>query len=231
MTGTPVPYNMLNDNMVMTMFVLNIIGISYVFLMNGASILERLKCMFYYESKSTPYNDRTHITRICNVLMYGQTAFYTMVIVTKLLSESGVYSAANGTPGLFGIILLLFLAVLLFKYVSYNAVNNILFTKQQSQRWSEVYFFTLKLLGFVLAPAGMTILFAHDRFINFVKFYLLFALLIYSYTVFNNLRKIIFTQRRNYLDIFLYLCALEFLPMGIVWKFALQMSEFLTAKI
>ena len=39
MTGAPAPYSMVNDNTMMLLFILNIVGISYVFLMNGASIM------------------------------------------------------------------------------------------------------------------------------------------------------------------------------------------------
>ena len=72
MTNELAPYCMTNDDAVMMIFVMNIIGIAYALLMNGSGIVERLKCIFYYESKSTPYNSRTHITRICNILMYVQ---------------------------------------------------------------------------------------------------------------------------------------------------------------
>ena len=39
--------------------------------------------------------------------------------------------------------------------------------------------------------------------------------------------KIIFTKKRNCLDIFLYLCALEFLPFAMAWKFIEQLSDFI----
>lgn len=223
------PYCMINDNAIMMIFVLNIIGVSYVFVMNGTGILERLKCMFYYESKSTPFNNRTHITTVCNALLYAQTLFYATIISAEFIIRSG-YNVSGTILPLAGILALCFSVVLLFKRISYNIVNAILFSRQEVIEWRNAYFFTIKLLGFALAPAAIAILFLPGRFFNSVKIYLLFVLIAYVYMVFNSLIKIIFTQKRNYLDIFLYLCTLEFLPMGIVGRFILQMSEFLTIK-
>ena len=230
MTNDIAPYSMMNDNAIMMIFVMNIIGISYVFLMNGAGILERLKCMFYYESKSTPFNNRTHIKRICNILLYVQTLFYSTILASKFILEKGLYYNNETILPLTGTLTLLFISVLLFKLISYDTVNAVLFDKRKIQEWREFYFFTIKLLGFAFTPAVITVLFITEIPLSFVKIYLLLVLLTYVYTVFTGLIKIIFTQKRNYLDIFLYLCALEFLPIGIVWKLLLQVSGFLTIK-
>lgn len=230
MTQATAPYCMTNDNAIMMMFVMNIIGISYVFLMNGAGIIERLKCIFYYESKSTPFNNRTHITRICNILLYIQTLFYSTIIASKFILEMKLFHCETSILPLTGTFAILFILVMLFKLISYDAVNAILFDRQKIGEWREFYFFTIKLLGFAFTPAVIAILFVPEISFVFVKIYLLILLLAYVYTVLNGLNKIIFAKRHNYLDIFLYLCALEFLPMGIVWKSILQVSEFLTIK-
>ena len=230
MTQATAPYCMTNDNAIMMMFVMNIIGISYVFLMNGTGIIERLKCIFYYESKSTPFNNRTHITRICNILLYIQTLFYSTIIASKFILETELFHCETSILPLTGTFAILFILVLLFKLISYDAVNAILFDRQKIGEWREFYFFTIKLLGFAFTPAVIAILFVPEISFVFVKIYLLILLLAYVYTVLNGLNKIIFAKRHNYLDIFLYLCALEFLPMGIVWKSILQVSEFLIIK-
>ena len=53
MMNEPAPYCMTNDNAILLLLILNLVGISYVLLMNGANIFERAKCIFYYENKST----------------------------------------------------------------------------------------------------------------------------------------------------------------------------------
>ena len=231
MTGATAPYNMVNDNIIMLLFIMNIIGISYVFLMNGASILERIKCIFYYESKSTPFNDRTHITKICNLFLYAQTVFYSVIVTIGYLQESKGLVLENGTLKAFLIFASLFSAVLLLKKACYAIVNNIMFTKAVAQEWNNLYFFTIKLLGFALTPAVAIILFMPGISFIYVEIYLIFVTIAYLYTIFRGLINIIFPKKRNYLDIFLYLCTLEFLPMAMVWKSVLQLNEFITIKI
>ena len=230
MTNELAPYCMTNDDAVMMIFVMNIIGIAYALLMNGSGIVERLKCMFYYESKSTPYNSRTHIARICNILMYVQTLYYSAIIASEYILKSTSHLAVDTVMPLMGTLIILFTMVLLFKRLSYDAVNAILFDRHTVSEWRSFYFFTIKLLGFALTPAIIAILFIPGISFTIVKIYLLIVLATYVYTILNGLFKIIFAQRRNFLDIFLYLCALEFLPLGIVWKSVLQLSEFLTIK-
>lgn len=230
MTSTPVPYNITNDNVIMLLFIVNIIGMAYVLMMNGTSIMERAKGIFYYQRNSTPFNDRTHITKICNALMYAQTIFYLTIITLAELQKGGLMLSGNALiyTGAFAIF---FILVLLAKKWIYDLVNNILYTKKEAEEFREIFFFTIKILGFVLAPAAIALLFIPALSVNSVNFYLLLTLAAYIYTIINGLFRIIFTKKGNYLEIFLYLCALEFLPIAMVWKSVLQLSEFITIKI
>lgn len=230
MTSTPVPYNITNDNVIMLLFIVNIIGMAYVLMMNGTSIIERAKGIFYYQRSSTPFNDRTHITKICNALMYAQTIFYMTIITLAELQKNGL--ALGGNALIYtGAFALFFIMVLLAKKWIYDLVNNILYTKKEAQEFREIYFFTIKILGFVLAPAAIALLFIPALSVNSVNFYLLLTLVAYICTIINGLFRIIFTKKGNYLEIFLYLCTLEFLPIAMVWKSVLQLSEFITIKI
>lgn len=231
MTNTPVPYNITNDNIIMLLFIINIIGMAYVLMMNGTSIMERAKGIFYYQRNSTPFNDRTHITKICNALMYAQTIFY-LTIITLSELQKAVGLSLDGNAFIYASAFVLFFGiVLLAKKWVYDLVNNILYTKKEAQEFREIYFFTAKTLGFILAPAAIALLFVPSIKVSYVNIYLILVIIAYIYTIIIGLFRIIFKKRRNYLEIFLYLCALEFLPIAMVWKSVLQLSEFITIKI
>ena len=230
MTEIPVPYNMTNDDIIMLLFILNIIGMSYVILMNGASIIERTKGLFYYQGNATPFNDRTHITRICNTLLYTQTILYMTIIAMNGLLRRGDVTLTENTLQYTGAFATFFVLILLLKKAMYKFVNNVLYTKKEALEWDNLYFFTIKLTGFLLAPAVIAILFIPEIAIKYVNIYLLLTATTYIYAVISGLFKIIFAKKRNYLEIFLYLCALEFLPMAMVWKTVQQLSEFITIK-
>ena len=131
MTGIPVPYNFTNDNTIMLLFLINIIGVAYVVTMNGANIIERTKCIFYYENKVTPYSDRTHVTRICNFMMYFQSTFYATITIAGILRK---YSIATEGGSMLTPMLVIAAALVVFfalKGVVFYIVNNTLFSKKR----------------------------------------------------------------------------------------------------
>lgn len=231
MINIPAPYNIANDNAVMLLFILNLVGIAFVFIMHGTNIMERIKYVFYYGSNQTPFNDRTNISGLSNTLLHTQTILYSTIITIEFLKEKGLGNFDNGSLPYLIAFILLFTTVILAKYASYYIVNSILFTRQAVKELQYIYMFTIKLLGFALAPAIISILFIPSISFTCVKVYLLLVLIAYLYMVISNMIKIIFARNINILDIFLYLCTLEILPILFVWNFILQVNEFITIKI
>ena len=228
MTSAPAPYNMATDNVIMLLFILNIIGISYVTLMNGPSIVERTKGLFYYRHNSIPFNDRMHITKVCNIVMYAQTIFYLTILTMAAIREYTPLEIEKHPLHFLGLYSGVYLLFFILKRVVYDIINSILYTKKELLEWRNLYFFTIKLLGFALAPAAIAILFIPSISFNYVSVYIILTACIYVYTITSGLFKIIFIKKKNYLEIFLYLCALEFLPIAMVWKSLLQLSGLIT---
>lgn len=231
MTDMLAPYNLANDNIILLLLILDLVGISYVLLMNGANIFERTKCIFYYESKSTPYNDRTHITTICNLLMDFQIVFFATIVITAILDERCFELTQENSMRVISTVAALLTGFFIIKRELHDLINRVLFSKSISEEWDDFYFFTIKLLGFTLLPAVIVVLFIPQIPLKYVEFYSILILLGYLYTIISGLNKIIFAKNRIYLDLFLYLCALEFLPIAMVWKTMLQLEEYLTIKI
>lgn len=227
MTDMPAPYCMINDNVIMSLFIINIIGMSYVLLMNGTNIFETFKSHFYYNRSSAPFNDRTHITRICNMLMYIQTILYSSIIIMNFFMQNSYKITEENSTLLLGTIMAVIGGVLFLKRIAYSIVNKILFTANKATEWKGVYLFTIKMTGFALAPAIVTVLFLPYLNINYALYYTILIVIVYVCIIINSLIKIIFTKKRNCLDIFLYLCALEFLPFAMAWKFIEQLSDFI----
>ena len=219
MTGESIPYSLIGDNLVMSLFLLNLLAMAYVFLMNGSSILERTKSMFYYGKQSNPYNDRTHITRICNFLLYWQTVFYGSITLFGYMqygNPAGMDHTAAYTH-LLQYALLLVIALILKSGVT-HLCNTTLFGENVAKEWDQSYFFTIKLLGFILFPIVVCCMFVKGFPKSYYTIYIIFVTLLYLAVIISRSIKIIFAKKCNYLDIFLYLCALELLPMAFLWK-------------
>ncbi len=231
MIGTPIPYSLTNDNMLLLFYLADILGVAYVFIVSGANIAERTKSLFYYGGQSNPYNTRTGISLLSSFILDFQTIFFaTIIAFNYLLIES--HNEINGKShiccltfaALFGIFLVI-------KRVMYDIVNYILFTPKQAKEWRESYFFTIKLTGFLLFPLVTAIIFKSGFSEVIYWAYLIFVAIIYLYMLSARCLNIIFTEKRNYLDIFLYLCAIELLPILILGKTIVKVTSFLTIKL
>lgn len=231
MTGEAAPYSLINDNLIMSLFLLNILSIGYVFLMNGSSLLEQAKNLLYYSKKTTPYNDRTHITRICNILLYWQTLFYSSITIFGYMQYNKP-DGMNYTMAYSHLIcyFLLFTVALTLKVAISYLCNSTLFGKQAAQDWNQSFFFTIKTLGFILFPIVVCCLLVKGFPKSYYTIYMIFATIFYLFAIITGSIKIIFAKKRNYLDIFLYLCALELLPMAVLWRIIHESTIFLIIK-
>ena len=229
--GEAAPYSLVNDNIIMSLFLLNILAMGYVFLMNGSSLLEQAKNLLYYSKKNTPYNDRTHITKICNILLYWQTLFYGSITIFGYM-QYGKPEGMNHIMAYSHLIcyFLLLAAALSAKVAISYLCNSTLFGRGAAQEWNQSFFFTIKTLGFILFPIVVCCILVKDFPKSYYTIYMIFATVFYLSVIFTGSIKIIFEKKRNYLDIFLYLCALELLPMAILWRIIHESTIFLIIK-
>ena len=230
MTVEQAPYCIVNDNIAMLLFVLSLIGIAHIFLVSGSSIIERVKSLFYYSNhQSNPFNERTHITKWCNALLYWQTIFYcgTLAFIYLQYSPATAVTDAATARASLGACVLMSGGLLVAKKIMYDLCNTILWGKEVAKEWSRSHFFTIKLLSFVLLPLLTATLFVEQVGETFMTIYIIFATLTYIAVYISSLNSIIFKKRCNYLDIFLYLCALELLPVAITWKLTQEVNSYL----
>ncbi len=228
MTGTAIPYFFGNDNLLLTLFVMNLLGISYVFILNGESIFQRIKSLFYYSRNSKPYNNQTHINRFCNMILYSQAVlFYSVIAFAQLKYSHGIVNAEMSYL-YWGIYMLLFAISIFAKRLMYDIVNAILFTPQQTREWRISYFFTMQLSGFMLLPLVLAMLIVPDVPRRVYVVYLTVTALMCLFMLISRCRKLIFMQKNGFLDIILYLCALEILPIAVLLKAINELNDFLT---
>ena len=158
MRGTPIPYSIGQDNLILSLFIASLLGGAYVLLRDGASIVERLKKMFYYKGQAVPYNSRAGISTAGNNILYLLLILYSTIIIFGYLQQSGKLQSIESSYipfAVFAAISTLFVAA---KGVIYEFINNVLFSQEQAREWRESYFFTLQLLSFALLPLVATVI-------------------------------------------------------------------------
>lgn len=230
MTSVPVPYFFGNDNVVLSFFLLNLLGIAYVFVLNGNGILQRLKNMFYYTSNSKPYNNQTHINRLCNCILYMQFVLFLSVLsFAKLQYDYGLLYIERSYL-FFVVYAIFFLSFFGVKRMVYSIVNHVLFTSRQEKEWHDSYFFTIQLAGFLLFPLVSFVLFVPQLSYTIYFSYITITVLICLLMLIRCGKRIIFFQRYGFVEIILYLCTLEILPMAVLVKAIHELNEFLMIK-
>lgn len=228
MTGVPIPYFFGNDNLLLTFFIMNILGISYVFILNGNGILQRIKSFFYYSRNSKPYNNQTHINRFCNLILYLQAVFFFSVLAFAQLQYETDILYLKETYTFWGTYMFVFAICILAKRLLYDFVNSILFTPIQKREWRNSYFFIIQLAGFLLFPLVLAMLIIPRIPIPLYTIYLLITALICLLMLIKRCKKIIFPQKNCYWNILLYLCTLEILPITALVKTIKELNTFLT---
>lgn len=227
MSGTPIPYSIGQDNLILSLFIASLLGGAYVLLRDGASIVERLKKMFYYKGQAVPYNSRAGISTAGNNILYLLLILYSTIIIFGYLQQSGKLQSIESSYipfAVFAAISTLFVAA---KGVIYEFINNVLFSQEQAREWRESYFFTLQLLSFALLPLVATVILVPSLNNIIFNAYIIIIGIIYLIMLFIRCFNIIFNEKSYFLDIFLYLCAIELLPLCLMWQVIHQTYLFL----
>lgn len=230
MSGTPIPYSIGQDNLILSLFIASLLGGAYVLLRDGASIVERLKKMFYYKGQAVPYNSRAGISTAGNNILYLLLILYSTIIIFGYLQQSGKLQSIESSYipfAVFAAISTLFVAA---KGVIYEFINDVLFSREQAREWRESYFFTLQLLSFALLPLVATVILVPSLNNIIFNAYIIIIGIIYLIMLFIRCFNIIFNEKSYFLDIFLYLCAIELLPLCLMWQVIHQTYLFLIIK-
>lgn len=217
MTSQPIPYSICNDSVMLSMLVMNILGCLYALAENRYSIGERIKNMYLYANKVTAYNNRTDITPFGNIVLYAQVIFCCSVIAIGHINNTHCFDNRYQAYIIFALLAIAFILFFLAKRAVYDIVNHTLFGKEQAEQWRESYFFTIKITGFLLLPIATLIIIYPDISDIITVSYLLFTVIIFAVMLIIRGFNIIFNKKHYFFDIFLYLCAIELLPLCLTW--------------
>ena len=229
MTGEPVPYSIYNDNTILVLYVLSLIMGAYTLMRDGGSILERIKFMLYYSGQSTPYNTRAGISKTGSFTLYANTILYS-TIITFVYLQKALSNEDRGNLIMFAAIVLLYIIFLAIKFIVYETVNRTLFSAKQAHEWSLSYFFTIKTASILLMPLASALILLPTLSDTFVRIYLAIAGIMFFIVLSLRCFNIIFSKTFYFLDIFLYLCAIELLPLIPLWQVMQRTNLFLMIK-
>ncbi|MBR1687839.1 MAG: DUF4271 domain-containing protein [Prevotella sp.] len=225
--GDPIPYTIRGDNMITSLllacFILAVIAIS-----NARRFIARQAKDFFY----TPREGTTVITETSSELRF-QTF---LVMLTSLLLALIFYFYTTTYIGdtfilqsQYHLIAIYFGATMgyfLTKALLYTAVNAVFFDSKRNVQWMKVLVFITSIEGALLFPAVMLQTYFDLKIQNVTTYFIIVLVLVKLLTIY---KCYVIFFRRNVvsLQIILYFCTLEMIPMLAFWRALVIIGNYL----
>ncbi|MGI6242697.1 MAG: DUF4271 domain-containing protein [Prevotella sp.] len=224
--GDPIPYNIANDDLVTSIllgcFILAAVSISQT----GNFIQRQLKFFFHSQREGT-----TIITETSNEFRFQ----FFLILQTSLLFALVFFfftkTLGNGTANLpqhliIGIYTGVISVYLMLKTLVYNLVGWVFFDKKKNEQWTKSGLFLAATEGIVLFPIVM--LHAYFNFsIETTVIYSFIIVILAKLLSFYKTYVIFFKKGGDIVQNFLYFCAFEVVPLGILWSVLVFIDNYL----
>lgn len=225
--GDPVPYTIRGDNTI-TALLLGCFILALVAFSKSRRFIFRQARNFFYEPQSltTEFSETTNEFRfqfflvLQTCLLLSVISFlYTLECVADTFILSSQYQLV---AVFFGI----YVAYFSLKTLIYWLVNNVFFGKRKSVRWLKSLLFIVSVEGIALFPLVMLQSY-FDLSVQNAVIYAVLVMTLVKILLFYKSYVAFFRQKAFYLQIILYFCALEMMPLLSLWGVLVMIVDYL----
>jgi len=220
--GDPVPYTVRGDDTITALLIACFVLTLVVFSHSRHIIQHQLKNFFFeartegmiYEESVGKFRFIVFLNLLTCLLLAIASFFY----ITHFVSTTFLVEEPYQLIGIFGAV---FLTYFVGKTILYRWVNTVFFGGKKSKQWTWQYTFITALEGVALFPAVILQIYFNLP-MQSVTYYLVFILFLVKMLTFYKSWAIFFRQNSMFLQIILYLCTLEIVPLlslggALVW--------------
>jgi hypothetical protein len=215
--GDPVPYSVHNDNIITSLLLACFIFAVIAFANARRFIIRQAKDFIYL-----PHEGTTEFTETSNEFRFQLT----LVLITSLLIALLFYFYTLRYIGetfvlrsqytLITIFMGITVAYFLLKTGLYSVVNHVFFDGKRNQQWIKALLFIISVEGVLVFPAVVFgAYFELDT--ESVMYYVIFAVIIVKMMTIYKCYIIFFRRNVVHLQIILYFCTLEMIPLLVYW--------------
>ena len=216
MAGDPIPYSYANDHLVTSLLIIGFLLIAFTFSRMSNFIVGQAK-NFIRPSKNSMSLSETSGEIYMQVILTGLTcivyALLYYLYATEFLASTYVTSSEYA---LLGIFLGVFVVYYLLRFGLYTMVNNLFFDSDRNKKFLTSLLYISSLEGLLLYPALALLAFMHLPAQNAIWYCIIVLILVKIMTFYKSFT-IFFKQNDLFLQIFLYFCALEMVPLMTLW--------------
>ncbi len=225
--GDPVPYSVSNDNVVagtlLVCFALAMIASS----MSSNFIVRQIKGLFNRPYRRINVGETGHEVRF-QVFLVVQTAL--LLSITYYLftrSENGGNYVVDSPMLVVGIFLAIFLGYFLLKKLLYSIVNWVYFDRKSNQQWSQLTLFLVSAEGVLIFPAVLLMIY-FGLSVQYTLIYVATIVGLAKLLLFYQGYVIFFKRTAASLQIILYFCTLELMPLMALLGILVYTDNYLT---
>lgn len=229
--GDPMPYTIKNDNIITSLligcFMLTIVAISK----SRLFIFRQLKTLFREPKSSGVSMSETTNEYHFQILFVVQTALLLSVIsflyVQERIADTFILSSQYQLMAIFfGV----FMGYFIVRAVAYTCVNSVFFDTARNTLWLKYLFFMTSAEGLCLLPLVMLQSYFDVSIQNAVVYVAIVVALVKILVLYKGFI-IFFKQKAGFLQIFLYFCTLEIIPLLSLWGIMVMIVDSLKIKI
>lgn len=225
--GDPVPYTIAGDSIITSVLLFCFI-IASIAIAQARHFLERqLKSFFRPPREGTTVITETSNEMRFQFFLVAQTCLVLALILfisSRSMAQESLsivhYQALGFFTGIFA-------AYLLVKFLLYSIVDWVFFDKKKNIQWMKAFLFIIATEGILLFPIVLLLAYFHLS-VSSASIYTLSVILIAKLLAFYKIYTIFFKHNTAILQSFLYFCALEVMPLGILWGVLMMTGSYLT---
>ena len=225
--GDPLPYTIRGDSMftslILFCFMMLIVSLSQA----RRFIMRQLRDFFYLPHNDTNITDTSTELRFQLFLVLLTSlllAITTYQYTTDYVTQTFVFNSDYLVIGTFFVV---YLAYFSLKWLLYAMVNAVFFSGKQNVQWMKMQLFLTAILGVLLFPIVLLLVY-FDLSLEKAVFYLFFVFIFTKILTIYKCWNIFFRRNGVFLQIFLYFCALEIVPLlglaGGLWGLIEQLK-------
>ena len=213
--GDPVPYTVRGDDAITSMLLFCLVATLVTFSVARQHILHQLKGLFYVPrtEKVFSIDPRSGFQVFLSLLTCLLLAIISYFYVTSYVADTFVL---NEPYEMIAVYFGIFVAYFMGKAIVYSFVNSVFFGSKKNKQWVWALIFITALQGVALYPAVVLQVY-FNLSMQSVVYYFIFVLVLAKILTFYKCWVIFFRQNSVFLQIILYLCALEIIPLLSLW--------------
>lgn len=219
------PYALHSDVYVTGVIFLCFFLLAYVITVGHRLIFQKIKSIFQERERQSLFDseDRTGVSYrvylfLLTSFMWGLLFFdYVQDYHPALFQEASPYIMLGVDVGMF-------IGFYLVKGLLYSFVNWIFFDRDRNERWMDVYFFFNYLVGIILFPLVLLVVY-FDLQPQSIILYVGIVAILYIIVLFYKCFSIFFREKYGFLYLIVYFCTLEIVPFLLLWKVLIVVNE------